>query len=75
MDHFDVEYPPLYINLRQGKITKFDRFIDPNIRGAQHRVYSDLRIYCNLVLFRLKIHEIGTSQDLIETKFRKQSID
>ena len=26
------------------KKTKFDRFVDPNVRGAQRRVYSDLRI-------------------------------
>ena len=26
---------------------EFDRFVDPNVRGAQRRVYSDLRIYRN----------------------------
>ena len=26
---------------------KIRRFVDPNERGAQRRVYSDLRIYCN----------------------------
>ena len=34
----------------QGKRTKFDRLVDPNVRGAQRRVYSDLRIYRNLVI-------------------------
>ena len=29
----------------QGERTKFDRFVDLNVRGAQRRVYSDLRIY------------------------------
>ena len=33
--------------LRQGERTKFDRFVDPNVRGAKRRVYSDIRIYCN----------------------------
>ena len=31
--------------IRQGERTKFDRFVDLNVRGAQRRVYSDLRIY------------------------------
>ena len=31
----------------QGERTKFDRFVDSNVRGAQRRVYSDLRIYRN----------------------------
>ena len=29
----------------QGERTKFKRFVDPNVRDAQRRVYSDLRIY------------------------------
>ena len=33
--------------LCQGERTKFDRFVDPNVRGAKRRVYSDLRIFCN----------------------------
>ena len=33
--------------LSQGKRTKFDRFVDLNVRGAKRRVYSDLRIYRN----------------------------
>ena len=32
----------------QGEITKFDRFVDPNVRGAKRRVYSDQRIFCNM---------------------------
>ena len=36
--------------LLQGERTKFNRFVDPNVRGAKRRVYSDLRIYCNRVL-------------------------
>ena len=35
------------VNVSQGDRTKFDKFVDPNIRGAQLRVYSDLRIYRN----------------------------
>ena len=31
----------------QGERTKFDRFVDSNVRGAQRRVYSNLRIYRN----------------------------
>ena len=31
----------------QGERTKFDRLVDLNVRGAQRRVYSDLRIYRN----------------------------
>ena len=31
--------------LSQGERTKFDRFVDLNVRGVQRRVYSDLRIY------------------------------
>ena len=38
-----------YMYLRQGERTKFHRFVDPNVRGAQRRVYSDLRIYRNWV--------------------------
>ena len=34
-------------DLIQGERTKFDRFVDPNVRGAKRRVYSDLRLYCN----------------------------
>ena len=36
-----------------------------------------IRIYESIVIeffLRLKIHEIGTSQDLIDTKFKKQFI-
>ena len=29
----------------QGERTKFDRFVDLNVRGAQRGVDSDLRIY------------------------------
>ena len=36
--------------LRQGEKTKFDRFVDPNVRDAKRWIYSDLRIYCNWVL-------------------------
>ena len=36
--------------LSQGERTKFDRFVDMNVRGAQRRVYSDLRIHSNWVL-------------------------
>ena len=32
---------------QEGERTKFDRFVDPNVQGAQGRVYSDLRIYRN----------------------------
>ena len=31
----------------RGERIKFDRFVDPNVRGAKRRIYSDLRIYCN----------------------------
>ena len=44
----------------QGERTKFDRFVDQNVRGAKRRVYSDLRIYRNEFFLRLKIHKIGT---------------
>ena len=33
--------------LYQWERTKLDRFVDPNVWGAQRRVYSDLQIYCN----------------------------
>ena len=33
--------------LCKGKITKFDRLVDPNVGGAKRLVYSDLRIFCN----------------------------
>ena len=32
---------------RQGKRTKFDRSVDPNIQGAQSRVNLDPQIYRN----------------------------
>ena len=35
------------LRLCQRKRTKFGRFVDLDLRGAQRRVYSDLRIYCN----------------------------
>ena len=31
----------------QGERAKFDRFVNPNVRGAQRRGYLDLRIYRN----------------------------
>ena len=34
----------------QGERTEFDRFVDLNVRGAQRRVYWNLRIYCNWAL-------------------------
>ena len=34
----------------QGERRKFDRFVDLNVRGAQRRGYSDLRIYRNWVI-------------------------
>ena len=37
--------------LRQGERTKYDRFVDLNVRGAQRWVYSDLQIYRIWVLF------------------------
>ena len=40
----------LLIRLCQGERTKFDGFVDPNVRGAKRRVFSDLQIYHNLVL-------------------------
>ena len=36
--------------LYQGERTKFDRFVDPNVRGVSRLLYSDLRIYFNRVL-------------------------
>ena len=45
--------------LGQGERTKFDRFVDPNVRGAKRRVY--IRIYESIVIeffLRLKIHRI-----------------
>ena len=30
--------------------TKFDKFLDLDVRGAQRRGYSDLRIYRNSVI-------------------------
>ena len=30
--------------IRQGERTKFDRFVDPNVRGGKRRVYLNLRI-------------------------------
>ena len=33
--------------ISQGEKTKLDRFVDPNVRGAQRRGYSDLQIYRN----------------------------
>ena len=55
----------------QGERTKFDRFVDPNVRGAKRRVYSNLlyivysiykySIYKSIVFeffLRLKIHRI-----------------
>ena len=41
----NCEYSSLL--LCQGERTKFDRFVDLNVRCAQRRVYSDPRIYCN----------------------------
>ena len=46
--------------ISQGERTKFDRFVDPNVRGAQRQVYSDLRINRNIELFlRLQMHKIN----------------
>ena len=42
----------------QGERTKFDRFVDPNVRGAKRRVYFDLGIYVFEFFLRLKIHRI-----------------
>ena len=42
--------------LGQGEITKFDRFVDLNVRGAKY-----IRIYESIVIeffLRLKIHRI-----------------
>ena len=33
--------------VHQGERTKFDRFVDMNVRGAKRRVHSALRIYRN----------------------------
>ena len=44
------------LELRQGERTKFDRFVDPNVRGAQY-----IQIYESIVIeffLRLKIHII-----------------
>ena len=43
----DRHVPIILLYVCQGERTKFDRFVDPSVRGAQPRVYSDLRIYCN----------------------------
>ena len=32
----------LCLCLEKGEGMKFDRFVDPNVRGAKRRVYSDL---------------------------------
>ena len=45
--------------LCQGERTIFDRFVDLNVRGAQRRVYSDLRIYRNRVLSSTLNTKIG----------------
>ena len=42
----------------QGERTKFDRFVDPNVRGAKCLGYSDLRMYCNGLKLN-KIHKVG----------------
>ena len=45
-----VETVFTHTNVCQGERTKIDRFVDPNVRGAKRRVYSDLRIYCNTLI-------------------------
>ena len=48
-----------YIKLCRGERTKFDTFVDPNVRGAQRR--GDLLKYESIVIeffLRLKIHRI-----------------
>ena len=42
-----IVYQLMLIISCQGERTKFDRFVDPNVRGAQLRGYLDLRIYRN----------------------------
>ena len=36
--------------LSRGERTKFNSFLDPDVRGAHRRVYWDVQIYRNLVL-------------------------
>ena len=43
---FDLYGFATFLLIRQGE-KKIDRFVDLNVRGAQRRVYSDLRIYRN----------------------------
>ena len=43
--HFLLSDDNAMIVCQQGERAKFDRFVDVNERGAQRRVYSDLRIY------------------------------
>ena len=45
------------VKISQGERTKFDRFVDPNVRDAERRVYESIAIEFFL---RLKIHKIGT---------------
>ena len=61
--------------LYQGERTKFDRFVDPNVRGAKRRVCSDLRIYVIEFFLRLKIHKICADVsrfDIKKTQFQCQ---
>ena len=44
---FSLNLRPNILKMCQGERTKFDKFVDPNVRGTQRRVYLDLRIYRN----------------------------
>ena len=39
------------VHFKSKKELKYNKFVDPNVRGAKRRVYSDLQIY--LILFFL----------------------
>ena len=44
---FTCEFEQGHYKSRKNNVV---RFVDPNVRGAKRRVYSDLQIYRNLVL-------------------------
>ena len=50
-------------NFCQAERTKFDRFVDPNVRGVKLRDYSDLRIYCLGLIAFVEIYPFNWVRD------------